>query len=79
MKVQVYYNRPEVPEPVLRLQLRQSASRQEVCVVAVDEDGVLQTCGYLITFNEDGTLYRHTSVNPGLGLRLDKDGRVEIT
>lgn len=72
MKFEIYT--PDMPEPdqLVRLALREEDSG--FSVVAVDKDGEIVDAGYLIYFNDNGTITRESSVNPDLGFKLDKEG-----
>jgi hypothetical protein len=50
----------------------------ECRIVAVDEDGDSVSGGNLILFKRDGTIQRCTSVNDGLGFKLDGNERIEV-
>lgn len=75
MRVEVYEEKPtEEPEKVLRLRLEDRGYC--VSVVAVNERGERMPEGYLLSFEEDGTISRHICVSAGLGLRLNDRGQV---
>jgi len=44
--------------------------------VTIRAEGVER--GMLVTFESDGTLFLHASVNDRLGLQLDEDGRIVV-
>ena len=75
MKVEIY-NEDAVPEPVLRLRLRQS--NKDVVLEALNEDGTRISGGNLLSITSTGRLSRSFSINEDVGLKLDKDGRLLV-
>lgn len=47
-------------------------------VIAVDESGVRITQGYLLDFTKDGQIQLCRDVNPNLGFKLDKQGKIML-
>jgi len=49
-----------------------------IALVVADEDEIVEPAGYLLTFNDDGTIERCSRVSESFGFKLDKCGRIEF-
>jgi len=74
MKIEIYNPSAPEPEQPTRLALKEYAG--SIRLVAVNAAGHTVSSGNLLTFEDDGTVYRHESVNETLGFQLDSQGRI---
>lgn len=77
MKLEIYESKEKVKkeEPV-RLALRQEGKK--IKVVVVDEFGVIEHCGVLLSFTESGNIDIHPQVNKNFGFQLNNHGQIKI-
>ena len=77
MKFKIWQEQGKEPadEPVMLRLVPTSGGMQ---VQVVDEYGERVIAGSLVTFWDDGTLTISSSVNPELGFKLDKAGRIKL-
>ncbi len=74
MKIEIYGGEKQPEEPILRLRL--TRDNGQIYLVSMDERGVQDLGGVLLSITEDGILMSR-GVSPHLGLPLDGDGRVK--
>lgn len=81
MKLEVYGSKKLKEEEPVKLMLvpGDGVFTNGVAVIAVDGSGKHIRNGKLITFQENGGICRCCNVNPDLGFRLDKYGRIDLT
>lgn len=78
MKLEIYGS-PKLKEKIVRLRLEPSSpGSKSITIRAVDEHGETVPCGDLITFHDDGTIYRHLAVNSDLGFSLEEEGHIRL-
>jgi len=67
--------RPEDIEPELVLGLIKGYNEVNLC--AVDKEGRVLPCGFILSINKDGKLIKCSNVDNKLGLSLDANGVIE--
>ncbi len=65
MKLEIFNADRPATKPPVRLRLQNCTDGVEV--VAVDANGDTVTAGYLLRFNNNGTVFMQSVVNPRLG------------
>jgi hypothetical protein len=72
------YAPPEKPKPIeFALKLKPHTASGSMRLVAVEkETGARIPDGNLLKFKPDGTVYFYHTINPRLGLKLDRFGRL---
>ena len=50
----------------------------DIDLVACDSDGNKLGSPYILSITDEGTLLLYPSVNPNIGLKLDKSGRIVV-
>jgi len=77
MKIKVWTE--DEKEKVLRFKLVQGAETENaVAIIAVDKNGCEHSNGLICYIGEDGCLHLVSSINPGLGLELDAEGKIVV-
>ena len=82
MKLKIYEEpvvkpvvKPEDIEPELTLKLVKGCNEVNLC--AVDKEGRVLPCGFILSINKDGKLIKCSNVDNKLGLSLDANGVIE--
>lgn len=75
MDIEIYSDEEVEKEERLILRLIDNGYGS-VDLVAVDEDGEVLDCGYILSINEEGTLTRHFGCDVP-GIELDAEGAIK--
>lgn len=71
----VYDGKPKKKDVFLTLQ---DGGCNSIELVAVDETGQTFTNGRILKVNPDGKIERFLAINPGLGIKTNHKGQIEI-
>lgn len=69
-----FYDRAEASDNDVFLKLKRT--KYGLSVIAVDESGEQHPDYLLVTFQDDGSIHRHRTVNKALGFRRNKETQI---
>lgn len=73
MKLRIFEEPPSGEKEVV---LRLVEYKGNLCVCVVDDKGVVEKGGYLVSFTPDGRIARHACIDKSFGFQLTPEGRI---